>query len=59
MFLTGVWHSRLALNGGHAGLMVLAGAERTIASCPAAERGSVCIFSGLQLQGVDELGFIH
>ena len=49
----------MALNGGHDALVLLAGAERTTASCSAAQRGSFGILSGLQLQGIDELGFIH
>jgi hypothetical protein len=49
----------MALNGGQDGLVLLAGAERTAASCSAAQRGSFCIFSDLQLQRIDELGFIH
>ena len=57
--LAGVWHRRMALNGGHDGLVVLAGAERTAASCSAAQRGSFRMFSDLQLHRVDELGFIH
>ena len=40
---------RLALNGGHDGLVLLAGAERTAASCSAAQRGSFRILSDLQL----------
>ena len=57
--LAGVWHRRLALNGGHDALVLLAGAERTAASCSAAQRGSFCIFSELQLQRIDELRFKH
>ena len=49
----------MALNGGHDALVLLAGAERTAASCSAAQRGSFCIFSDLQLQRIDELRFKH
>jgi hypothetical protein len=49
----------MALNGGQDGLVLLAGAERTAASCSAAQRGSFCIFSDLQLQRIDELRFKH
>ena len=48
----------VALNGGHDGLVLLAGAKRTAASCPAAQRGFFCILSDLQLHGIDELVFI-
>ena len=57
--LAGVWHHRKALNGGQDGLVLLAGAERTAASCSAAQRGCFRILSDLQLHGIDELGFIH
>ena len=57
--LAGVWHRRLALNGGHDALVLLAGAERTAASCSAAQHGSFSILSDLQLHGTNELGFIH
>ena len=57
--LAGVWHRRKALNGGQDGLVLLAGAERTAASCSAAQRGCFRILSDLQLHGIDELGFIH
>ena len=49
----------MALNGGQDELVVLAGAERTAASCSAAQRGSFHILSDLQLHGTDELRFIH
>ena len=49
----------MVLNGGQDELVVLAGAERTAASCSAAQRGYFRIFSDLQLHGTDELGFIH
>ena len=49
----------MALNGGHDALVLLAGAERTAASCSAAQRGSFCISSDLQLQRIDELRFKH
>ena len=45
--------------GGQDGLVLLAGAERTAASCSAAPRGSFCTFSDLQLQRIDELRFKH
>jgi hypothetical protein len=32
----------MALNGGHDALVLLAGEERTAASCSAAQRGSFC-----------------
>ena len=48
----------MALNGGHDGLVVLAGAERTAASCSAAQHGSFRMLSDLQLHRVDEVGFI-
>ena len=57
--LAGAWHSRMALNGGQDGLVLLAGAEHTAASCSAAQRGCFRILSDLQLHGIDELGFIH
>ena len=57
--LAGVWHRRKALNGGQDGLVLLAGAERTAASCSAAQRSCFRILSDLQLHGIDELGFIH
>ena len=41
------------------GLVLLAGAERTAASCSAAQRGSFRMLSDFQLHGIDELGFIH
>ena len=47
----------MALNGGHDALVLLAGEERTAASCSAAQRGSFCISSDLQLQRIDELRF--
>ena len=49
----------MALNGGQDELVVIAGAERTAASCSAAQHGSFSILSDLQLHGIDELGFIH
>ena len=49
----------VALNGGHDGLVLLAGTERTAASCSAAQRDSFRILSDLQLHGIDELGFNH
>ena len=49
----------MALNGGQDGLVLLAGAERTAASCSAAQRSCFRILSDLQLHGIDELGFIH
>jgi len=56
-WLAGVWHRRLALNvelnGGHDALVLLAGAERTAASCSAVQRGSFYILSELQLHRVD------
>ena len=48
----------MALNGGHDGLVLLAGAERTAASCSAAQRGSFRIPFDLQLDGIDKVGFI-
>ena len=56
--LAGVWHRRLALNGGHDALVLLAGAERTAASSSAAQRSSFRILSDLQLHGLDKVGFI-
>ena len=38
----------MALNGGHDALVLLAGEERTAASCSTAQRGSFCISSDLQ-----------
>ena len=49
----------VALNGGHDGLVLLAGTERTAASCSAAQRDSFRIVFDLQLQRIDELGFNH
>ena len=49
----------MALNGGQDGLVLLAGAERTAASCSAAQRDSFRIVFDLQLQRIDELGFNH
>ena len=49
----------VALNGGHDGLVLLAGTERTAASCSAAQRDSFRILSDLQLHRIDELGFNH
>ena len=49
----------MALNGGQDELVVIAGAERTAASCSAAQHGSFSILSDLQLHGTNELGFIH
>ena len=55
----GVWHRRLALNGGQDGLVLLAGTECTAASCSAAQRVSLRIVFNLQLQRIDELVFNH
>ena len=49
----------MVLNGGHDGLVLLAGTERTAASCSAAQRVSFRIVFDLQLQRIDELGFNH
>ena len=49
----------VVLNGGHDGPVLLAGTERTTASCYAAQRDSFRILSDLQLHRIDELGFNH
>ena len=55
----GTTHSRLALNSGHDGLVLLAGGKRSVATCSAAQRNSFRVLSDLYLYGIDELGFIH